>query len=176
MACIARESHHLPEDLAARRLLRRDDVRAHIPVSTRTLHRWMAERGFPKPRQIAGTWVWVPGEVAAWIAGLPRGIGIKPPDGKEEPALERLLTVNQVLELVPVSRCTLTRWQAAGRFPAPLVIGMWGTQASAPSYFWRESEFFTWLDSLPRVHDVPTFPEAPGPNTDGESEAQEVLA
>lgn len=36
---------------------------------------------------------------------------------------KRLIRLNQVLEIVPVSRSTIWQWAKDGRFPAPIKIG-----------------------------------------------------
>jgi len=42
-------------------------------------------------------------------------------DTKESP--KGLLRERQVLELIPISRATLWRWVAGGRFPRPVKLG-----------------------------------------------------
>ncbi|WP_144946610.1 helix-turn-helix transcriptional regulator [Pseudomonas oryzihabitans] len=54
----------------------------------------------------------------------------------------QLLTTNQVLAILTISRCTLYRWVKAGNFPAPVCLGP-RLQA------WREAEVNAWIDALP---------------------------
>ena len=55
---------------------------------------------------------------------------------------DRLLRLPEVLHLCGISRTTLNRLIAAGRFPAPVRIG---PRAVA----WRESDIRRWLESRP---------------------------
>lgn len=61
---------------------------------------------------------------------------------KKGAALDRMLTVEAVLSLVPYSRIHLNRMVRAGDFPAPLQLG-------AGRVAFRESEVREWLDSRP---------------------------
>jgi predicted DNA-binding transcriptional regulator AlpA len=51
----------------------------------------------------------------------------------------QLLTLKQVMELVPVSRATLHRMEKDGRFPAPKRMGQ-GRRA------WRARDIYNWID------------------------------
>ncbi len=52
--------------------------------------------------------------------------------------MEKLLSVNQVLEYVPKSRTTIWRWVRQGYFPKPIPIGTTGKA-------WVQSEVEEWL-------------------------------
>jgi prophage regulatory protein len=54
----------------------------------------------------------------------------------------RMLTVAQVLEIVPVRRTTLFRMERDGRFPASHYV-------SPNRRFWYADEIAAWQDSLP---------------------------
>lgn len=57
--------------------------------------------------------------------------------------MAKLLSKKQVLELVPVSKATLSRWEAEGRFPKRFHIGGNGVWKKA---FWREDEVLDWIE------------------------------
>ena len=51
---------------------------------------------------------------------------------------DKLLRVPAVLELLSISRATLTRWRRAGRFPEPVKLGR--------KYVgWRDSDIQDWM-------------------------------
>ena len=54
----------------------------------------------------------------------------------------RMLSIEQVLEVVPVSRVTLFRMERDKRFPP-------SHYASANRRFWYEDEVIAWQDALP---------------------------
>ena len=57
--------------------------------------------------------------------------------------MRKLLSRKQVLELVPVSRTTLSRWMAQRKFPKPTYIGD-GNKAWQKA-FWIEDEVERWI-------------------------------
>jgi prophage regulatory protein len=54
-----------------------------------------------------------------------------------------MLSVDQVLELIPVSRMTLFRMERKGLFPASHYV-------SANRRFWYADEILAWQEALPR--------------------------
>jgi len=54
------------------------------------------------------------------------------------PAEDRLIEIDEVLQLVPASRHTLLRWRRAGRFPHPIVVGA--------RRFWSTREIAVWIE------------------------------
>ena len=57
---------------------------------------------------------------------------------------ERLLTIKQVLQRVPVDKSQVYRWIKAGTFPKQVVLG-------PQSVAWLESEVCAWIEARPRV-------------------------
>jgi prophage regulatory protein len=56
-----------------------------------------------------------------------------------DPAPERLVPYDEVLDRVPVNRSTLWRMRQKGEFPEPVKIG-------ARRVAWRESDLTRWMD------------------------------
>jgi len=54
--------------------------------------------------------------------------------------MDRLLTLEQVCEVVPLGRRTIRRWSVAGQFPRPRRCGR--------LVLWLESEVVAWMRSL----------------------------
>jgi predicted DNA-binding transcriptional regulator AlpA len=63
-------------------------------------------------------------------------------DDELKPRARRMLTLEQVLELVPVGRTTLMRMIASGEFPH-------GNFISANKRIWYEDVVQRWQDALP---------------------------
>ena len=61
--------------------------------------------------------------------------------------LDRLMRLDEVLEVCALKRNQVYRWISEGRFPAPIKPGGPGTQASR----WRESTIAEWLDQDPEA-------------------------
>ncbi len=64
-------------------------------------------------------------------------------------ALDRVLTIGELLERLPFSRQEIWRRVRRGEFPAPLKLG-------ARRIGWRENEVEAWLDSQKVVEYAPT--------------------
>jgi len=60
----------------------------------------------------------------------------------EREKLSRLLGLDEVLKIVPVSEATLLRMEAEGTFPRSLFI-------SANRRVWRETDLLEWQRNLP---------------------------
>jgi prophage regulatory protein len=60
----------------------------------------------------------------------------------ETQSVRRMLTLEQVLEMVPVSRATLYRLIDQGRFPKPHYV-------TPNKRFWYDDEIVAWQKSLP---------------------------
>lgn len=60
----------------------------------------------------------------------------------ETEGVRRMLSIKQVLALVPVSRATLFRMLAEGKFPASHSI-------TAGRVIWYEDEIIAWQNALP---------------------------
>lgn len=56
---------------------------------------------------------------------------------------DRLLSTNEVLDLIGKSRDWLYRWRRTGRFPGPYQIG--------DRLAWKESDVMAWIEQQPRV-------------------------
>jgi predicted DNA-binding transcriptional regulator AlpA len=63
-------------------------------------------------------------------------------DAQQHVEPRRMLTVAQVLEIIPVSRTTLFKMERRGTFPA-------SHYASANRRFWYGDEIAAWQDTLP---------------------------
>jgi len=53
-------------------------------------------------------------------------------------AEDRLIEIDEVLQLVPTSRNTILRWRRAGMFPQPIVVGI--------RRFWSTREIAVWIE------------------------------
>lgn len=56
--------------------------------------------------------------------------------------LDPLLTLDDVVKTLKVSRQTINRWSKAGKFPRPRTIGR--------NVRWLSSEINTWIAKLPK--------------------------
>ena len=63
---------------------------------------------------------------------------------KERPMIDRMLRIEEVVEMTGLSRATIYRKMGRGQFPKPLKLGDRAVR-------WRQSEIEDWLDSLPRA-------------------------
>ena len=77
------------------------------------------------------------------------------PEGGDPPVL---LALPEVRRLVGLGRSTLLRYVAAGRFPAPLVLG---AAPGVPTgrgrvHRWRRDEVLAWIERQPRSTDLGT--------------------
>lgn len=64
--------------------------------------------------------------------------------GKEGEVFDRMLHIDEVVELTGLSRSTIYKKMAKGEFPKPLKLGERAVR-------WRQSEVEAWLASLPRA-------------------------
>jgi prophage regulatory protein len=73
--------------------------------------------------------------------GEPKHIEVTIDNEKEAPKLRPMLSMKQVLRIVPVSRSTLDRMEAAGRFPKRLRL-------TTVRVAWFEDEVLAWQTRL----------------------------
>ncbi|EHH1104548.1 TPA: AlpA family phage regulatory protein [Vibrio parahaemolyticus] len=59
-------------------------------------------------------------------------------------SLPQLLSINEILKAIGVSRATIYRWMAAGTFPSSIDV-------SEGRVAWYEHEIKEWIESRPRT-------------------------